>query len=689
MSWRRRRAFVVCLALVGVVAAERVTAPPLLPAFAVVRASRPSSEAVLLDRHGALLHERRVDPNGRRLAWTPLAAVSPLLTEALLRAEDRRFHTHGGVDPIAAAGAARDALSGRVRGASTLTMQLTALLDASLRARASARGALAKLRQIRAAWALERSWSKDEILEAYLNLATWRGELVGIAAASRGLWDRAPHGLGRAESALLVALLRAPNATPDSVAARACRLADEPPMCAEIERSALALAAPPRVRPRATDAPHLATRLLVQDGPARVRTTLDATLQRRVADVLARQVAALVDRNVRDAAALVVDNASGEILAWVGGSGAVSSARHVDGVRARRQAGSTLKPFLYARAFEKRLITPATQLDDSPLDVVTALGTYRPENYDHTHRGPVPAREALASSLNVPAVRVLQLVGVDDFVAVLRGLGVAGLREPDFYGDSLALGSADVSLFELVGAYRALANGGVFTPLRVRPGPAPPGARVLSASATWLVSDALSDRGARAPTFGLESVLATRGWSAVKTGTSKDMRDNWCIGSTRRFTLGVWVGNFSGASMWDVSGIDGAAPAWLEIVESLPPGDASSPPRPAELVASAAGVLLAGTEPAPRRVGRARAPLRIAAPRDGTVLALDPDIPDARERTLFEADAPDPTATFVLNGRRLGHAAQPLLWPLERGRHTLALVAVDGTTLDSVGFRVR
>jgi penicillin-binding protein 1C len=344
---------------------------------------------------------------------------------------------------------------------------------------------------------------------------------------------------------------------------------------------------------------------------------------------------------------------------------------------------------LYARAFERRLVTPATRLDDSPLDVVTALGTYRPENYDHAHRGPVPAREALASSLNVPAVRVLQMVGVDDFVAVLRGLGVAGLRDADFYGDSLALGSADVSLFELVGAYRALANGGVFTPLRVQPGAAPAGVRVLSEAATWLVTDALADRAARAPTFGLESVLATRRWSAVKTGTSKDMRDNWCIGSTRRFTIGVWVGNFSGASMWDVSGTDGAAPAWLEIVESLSPGDDAVPSRPADLVASDVGVLLAGTEPAPRGLGATRAPARIRAPRDGSLLALDPDVPDTRERMLFEVEAPDATLAFVLNGQRLGSAGAPMLWSLVKGRHTLALVGADGTTLDSVAFSVR
>jgi penicillin-binding protein 1C len=523
---------------------------------------------------------------------------------------------------------------------------------------------------------------------------TFRGELAGVAAASRGLFARAPHGLGAAEAALLVALVRAPNAPRDAVVARACRVAarsHEAVSCDDVGRAAeTALAGAPSLPPRAGDAPHLAARILVAGRGARVATTLDAALQRRIAGVLERQVLALGGRNVRDAAALVVANGSGEVLAWVGGSGAASSARHVDGVRAPRQAGSTLKPFLYARAFDARLLTPATRLDDSPLTVVTALGSWRPENYDRSHRGAVAARTALASSLNLPAVRVLQMVGVDDFVALLRRLGVSGLRDADFYGDSLALGSADVSLLELAGAYHALAAGGVYTPLRVEPGPTPPGVRVFSEEAAWLVADALSDRAARAPTFGLESPLATRGWSAVKTGTSKDMRDNWCVGWTRRFTVAVWVGNFSGASMWDVSGVDGAAPAWLEIVESLPRGGEPLQP-PSGLERTSDGFAIAGTAPAPLApsAAAARAPRRIVAPQDGSVLALDPDIPDARERTLLEAEPADPGLALVLDGRRVGGAGAPILWPLARGRHRLALVDAAGRPVDAVSFMVR
>jgi len=686
----RRRALALAVVTIVAIAAARATAPPALPDFEAVRANHASSDAVLLDRHGAVLHERRVDPHGRRLAWTALADVAPQLPAALIAAEDRRFRAHGGVDLRALAGAARDALlHGRVRGASTLTMQLAALLDPNLRADASPRGLVAKLRQMRAARALEARWSKDEILEAHLNLASFRGELAGVAAASRGLFDREPHGLGAAHAALLAALLRAPNAAPERVAARACRIEQDGASCDAIEALAReSLARPPVVRARVADAPHLAARLLDGTRGARVATTLDAALQRHVAAVLDRQVRELGDRNVRDAAALVVDNASGEVLAWVGGSGAASSARFVDGVRARRQAGSTLKPFLYARAFDARLVTPATRLLDAPLDVVTPLGAWRPANYDHAYRGPVAAREALAASLNVPAVRLLQMVGVDELVATLGALGVANLRDPNFYGDSLALGSADVTLFELVGAYRALAQGGVFAPLRVEPGPREPETRVFSEAAAWLVADALSDRASRAVTFGLDGALATPIWSAVKTGTSKDMRDNWCIGFTRDHTVGVWVGNFSGASMWGVSGVDGAAPAWRAIVDALG-GDANGPAQPSGIENVGGDFALAGTAPAERPIATPRAPRRILAPQDGSILALDPDIPDEREATLLEAEPRDGALSLVIDGRRVGSAADAVLWPLARGRHELALVDAAGATLDTAAFVVR
>jgi penicillin-binding protein 1C len=344
--------------------------------------------------------------------------------------------------------------------------------------------------------------------------------------------------------------------------------------------------------PRAELAPQVARQVLKTGGEAVVRSTLDAELQQFAAERLNHHLQVLQSQHMGEGALLVVDNASGDILAYLSATSDPERGRFVDGVAAKRQAGSTLKPFLYAAAFDRRVLTPASILNDSPLDIGLSGGIYQPKNYDGGHRGAVSARNALASSMNVPAVRVLDLIGTESFLRTLRGLGVKGLTEAgDFYGPSLALGTADVTLRELVAAYRALANGGVYTELKLLPsGEAPGGGhRVFSAAAAFLAGDILADRQARSFTFGLENPLATRFWTAVKTGTSKDMRDNWCIGFSRRYTVGVWVGNFSGAPMRDVSGLTGAAPLWLELMNRLHGQEGSLAPNPPAEVVRAAG----------------------------------------------------------------------------------------------------
>ncbi|HEU4427204.1 MAG TPA: penicillin-binding transpeptidase domain-containing protein, partial [Myxococcota bacterium] len=426
-----------------------------------------------------------------------------------------------------------------------------------------------------------------------------------------------------------------------------------------------------------------------------VRTTLDADVQRLAVRALHAQLALLDAQRVRDGAVLVVENASGDVLAWVGSSGARSASRSVDFVRARRQAGSTLKPFVYALAFERRLLAPDSLLDDSPLELPTGAGSYRPENYDNHFHGPVPARVALGSSLNVPAVRALERVGVDRAVIALRALGVGGLARADHYGPSLALGAADVTLAELVAAYRALARGGVASPLRVRADdPRGPETRALSEAASFVVADILSDRGSRSLTFGLESALATRSWSAVKTGTSKDMRDNWCVGFSRKYTVGVWVGNGGGEPMWHVSGVDGAAPVWSEIMNALHASEPSAPPAPPSgVVRTASGYALSGTETASALIRDARAPsaalARIVSPARDLRVALDPDIPLPQQRILFEAQPAHAALTFALDGAPLGFASEPHLWAPVRGRHELVLRDAAGAELDRVAFVVR
>lgn len=687
---------------------------PGVLSFQTVRAAHHASDMRLLDRHGELLHELRTDETGRRLAWTALADISPALQTAVIISEDRRFYTHRGVDGWAlAAAATRWITGGPRRGASTISMQLAALLNAGLSQRGRPRTVEQKWRQIRVAKAIERHWSKAEILEAYLNLVTFRGEIQGVSAAAALLFGKAPHGVTEAEALVLAALLRAPNAVQSAVARRAWRLqetAGDRINQQELDAVvAQALDAPHGLGLRVALAPHVARTLLrpvtatSQEGET-VRSTLDGAVQRVSLQALRHHLLAARGRHVQDGAVLVVDNATGDVLAYVGGSDDLSTAPYVDGIRARRQAGSSLKPFLYGVALEQRLLTAASLLDDTPLDLSVTGGLFRPRNYDEQFGGLVTVRTALAGSVNVPAVRTLDLVGVEVFVQQLRRLGFEGLTESgEYYGPSLALGSADVSLWELVNAYRTLANGGVWSPLRIRAGEREAKARrrLYSEATAFLLSDILADRESRSATFGLESPLATRFWSAVKTGTSKEMRDNWCVGYSRHYTVGVWVGNFSGEPMRDVSGVTGAAPIWFEIISWLHrslPSRPPAPPRgllaravkwPGRVEPSRGEWFLEGTEPTTTAQALAAGHPRIITPVHDMVIALDPDIPPSQQRVVFEAHGDGGALRWMLNGTDLGSAAELLIWDPHPGRHTLSLVDEQARLLDTVAFEVR
>jgi len=682
--------------------------PVDLPAFEAVKAAWRPSEARLLDRHGEVIHQSRVDLQGRRLDWVPLDAVSPALRQALVAAEDRRFNRHQGVDWLALGAAAVGYLTGDARrGASTLSMQLVGLLDPARAGTGALRSPAQKLDQMRAALALERRWSKVQILEAYLNRVSFRGELQGIGAASRGLFAKSPAGLGEAEATLLTALLPSPGAPSTRVARRACAVSQVAGFgidCAQVERLAAAtLDRLPVMDAEAAWAPHVAQRLLRQPG-GEVRSTLDGRLQRAVWRILDDQLRGLGKANARDGAALVVDNASGDILAYVGSAGPASTAPQVDGVQALRQAGSTLKPFIYGLALERQYLTAASLLDDSPLQLETGAGLYVPQNYDRDFKGLVSVRTALASSLNIPAIRTLILTGLEPARDRLRDHGYAGITRPgEYYGYSMALGSPEVSLLEQVTAYRGLANGGRVGPLRLTDtDPAGPFRPVLDGRAAFIVGNILSDRAGRTPTFGLHNPLTTRYWSAVKTGTSKDMRDNWCIGFSRRYTVGVWVGNFEGDSMRNVSGVSGAAPAWLAIMNALHADEPSAAPE------SPGGVVVRqvrfdppleperrewfveGTESALVRLNDpAVGPPRIASPPQGAIIALDPDIPLDNQKVLFKARPGNAELSFVLDGEVLAAADMAVKWLPAPGRHTLVLRNQTGEVHDKVEFQVR
>jgi len=683
-----------------------VMAPALagVPTPQDVKAAWRSSDTTLLDRHGDIIDTVRVDMTGRRLAWVALDDISPTLGRAVLQAEDQRFMEHGGIDFQAIGKAAWDNLFGvqRTRGASTITMQLAGLLDPKLAPRASGRTWARKWDQALAARELEAGWNKRQILEAYLNLASYRGELQGIGAAARGLFGKAPSGLDAGEAAILASLLRAPTAPPRSVARRACALArelDPRTDCAaidwEVDAAFVRTAAPAPSAMGTT--PQLVRRIGAGPGSV-VRSTLDAGLQRYAAATLRRRLAELAGRNVGDGAVIVIDNASGEVRAYVANDGA----GEVDGVTALRQAGSTLKPFLYELALERGQLTAASLLDDTPADIPTVGGLYVPQNYDHQYRDAASVRTSLAGSLNVPAVRTLMLAGLERFHERLRQLGITSLTEaPEFYGWSLALGSGDVSLLELANAYRTLANGGLQDGVTFVPRAASSKRRVLDARASFIVADILSDRAARSTTFGLANELATGFWSAVKTGTSKDMRDNWCVGFSDRYTVGVWVGNFDGGSMWDVSGVSGAAPVWRDVMDYLhrdrpsrqpaaPPGLVRQAVRFAPAVEPERGEwFVRGTETSlVEALAPARRAPRIVYPVTGSIIALDPDIPAPLQRMRLRAYG-GAGLHWELDGAHAGPADATATWAPRPGEHELKLVGDDGRVVAAARFEVR
>jgi penicillin-binding protein 1C len=694
----------VGIALLIIVGALWVlTAPPPLPSHAYVVAEWKPSEAWLYDRNGELIDSIRVDFRTRRLAWVPLSKIAPTLQDTLIRAEDKRFRDHGGIDWYAVGSAIQSRFDGSTsRGASTLSMQVAAFLAPSL-AEPGARSWRDKIRQMRAAWALESAWSKDEILEAYLNMAGFRGEAQGVGAGALGLFGKTPDSLSPQDAALMVALLPSPGAAAANVGARACRIA--PTLnCKALNQSAMAMIDERQSLALDPDlAPHLAVKLLKKPG-VRLTTTLDRKAQEIANTALRRQLLSLGKDRARDGAVVVVDNATGDVLAYVGGVGGESTASFVDGADALRQAGSTLKPFLYGQVIESGYLTPASILDDSPVQLDTASGLYVPQNYDRAFKGPVSVRTALAGSLNVPAVRTLLLAGTEAFRDRLWDAGYRGLTEDgDYYGFSLALGSAEVTLMQQAAAYRTFAMGGMWSPLRLqkeeeREAPR----RVFSAQAAWMIGNILSDPAARASTFGLDSALKLPFWSAAKTGTSKAMRDNWCIGFSDRYTVAVWVGNLEGDSMKAVSGTSGAAPIWRDVMLGLHqdrPGQSPLMPEgierrhitfanniePARFDYFLAGTGQTQTSLAP---AEARRP-RIVNPVSGTVYALDPDIPIDKQRMGVGVTGSIVGHRLLFDKRDIGSAEDHPVLPTIPGAHRLALVDVSGRVIDQVLFTVR
>ena len=542
----------------------------------------PASGLEFLDRHGRTLRELR-DGQEQFSRTAAEGEIPTVLMQATLAAEDQRFWSHNGVDWRATLRAAWQLVrNGRiVSGGSSITQQLVKL--------AAPRPRTFRTKLIEAAQALrlEREWDKPRILAAYLNRLDYGNLRAGSDAAARHYFDKAPADLSAAEAAFLAGLPQAPSRLNPRARFAGAKRRQEWILgrmhalgWLTSEDYTRSLAEPVQLAPprREFAAPHFVDLLLEREPPdtsrpQRVTTTLDLELNRFVEQTLRSQFARLREQQVGNGAAVVLDNRTGAVLALVGSEDYFApAAGQVNGAWAPRSAGSTLKPFTYALAFE-RGATPASIVADVPCEFSTATGVFAPVNYDRHCHGPVRHRLALANSLNIPAVRVLdELGGAAVLHARLRACGLTTLAQPaEHYGLGLTLGNAEVRLLELANAYACLARLGEWRPWRLLEGAGDceSPTRVISREAAWLVADVLADNRARALAFGLETPLRFDFPVACKTGTSTDYRDNWAVGYTPEFTVAVWAGNFDGSPMRGVSGVTGAGPVLHTIFQNL------------------------------------------------------------------------------------------------------------------------
>ncbi len=523
--------------------------------------------SAVYDRDGQLLRLALAADQRYRL-FTPLDALPANAVEGTLLYEDRWFFQHPGINPAAVVRAAWSTFIQRERtlGASTLSMQLARLrfaIDSSTIA--------GKLEQMLRALQLERHYSKRDILEAYLNLAPYGGNIEGLGTASLIYFGKPAANLTLHEALSLVVVpqnpvQRAPDrGDTDSLrAARARAFALWQQAHPEDADHRLTLALPLAIQPRSQLpflAPHFVDALLQRYGTGSWHSSLDSTLQRTVEQHVTGWLADRQRDGLDNAAVLVVDTRDNAIAAYVGSANFFSDAIHgqVDGINARRSPGSTLKPFVYGRAIEQGLLHPRTLLKDLP----TRFGAYTPENFDRGFLGPVSAQDALIFSRNVPAVDVAEQLQ-PDFYAFLQQAGIEKLRERDFYGLGIALGGVEVSMLELAGLYSSLVHQGVQTPLAWLQSErnARPGTRVLSAEAAFITLQMLKhnqrpDARRDAPD------------TAWKTGTSWAFRDAWSVGLSGHYLIAVWVGHFDGHSNPALIGRSAAAPLLFRLVDQL------------------------------------------------------------------------------------------------------------------------
>ncbi|MBX7152829.1 penicillin-binding protein 1C [bacterium] len=712
----------------------------------------------IFDRNGYLLREI-LSPQEGRGQWTPLEKISPRAIVSAVTAEDKRFYDHHGVDPMATLRAITQNLRAMetVSGGSTITQQVIRNVYHF------PRNILFKLIEMWYAVRLEHTRTKNEILEQYFNRIPFGNQAFGIEAAAQLYFGKSSSDLSWAESAFLIALPKSPTfynpyKNFDKAQKRQHFILSKLREAGHLSEDELqrALNEPIVLFPKTSpfNAPHFINWILKKtpDATSNIHTTLDLPLQKEIEKIVTGQIRLLSHENVTNAAVLVVQNSTGSILAMCGSADYFSEQHdgQFNAVFSKRQPGSALKPFTYSLAFEKGF-SPASLIPDVETVIPTAEGNFTPKNYDHKFHGPVRARVALACSYNVPAVRILQTLGVDQLLGRLRVCGITTLdHNADYYGHGLTLGNGEVTLFELTQAYTIFPNQGRLIRLHaIEDENVPPPAVITSPQTAFLINDILSDAIARVPAFGYESPIALPFPCAAKTGTSSDFRDNWTFGYTNDFTVGVWVGNFDNSPMNDISGVTGAGPIMREIMLYL--YRQSSPekfPLPSKIkrvtVCGISGELshegcastvqeyfIDGSEPlvscrahsssgkvnyaalspiyaqwnADKDANRqndallnmrkqfdAVRSLKIVYPADGTQFKIDPDLRGDYQAIYFEALAPGNVShiRWYLNGKLYEENDIPFkkLWRLKPGQYVLRAESFDKKLTDEIRFEV-
>ena len=533
----------------------------------------PNGTLTLLDYRGREIAEL-ASPEARAQFPVTLEQMGPWLPRVTVALEDRRFYQHQGIDWRGTIAACARNLKSRqiVSGASTITQQLVKLACGRNR-----RSWSVKLYEAIVAWKLERRWSKQRILTEYLNRSSYGNRRLGPEAAARAYFGKPARDLTLSEGIFLAGLPQAPTrfnpwrhpAEANRKYARSLKRLVNLEAITRDQQSLLA--EPPKIL--RTDpprfAPHFVDAVVAQNPELRgtVRTTLDLDLQSTVERLSRSHLSALNRHDITQAAVVVIENATGAIRAMVGSENYAVS--QINGATLPRSCGSTLKPFVYLEAIDKRLFTAASLLPDTPDAIRNEYADYDPQNYSHHHFGPVRLREALGCSLNVPAVFVLSQLGARSTFYELQKWGFNFPQGLDDYGAGFVLGNAETRLVDLAAAYAGLARGGIAMRAKSLASEHRPLTRIASREATAIISDILCDNEARQRSFGLRSPLAFEQRVAAKTGTSSGFRDTWTVGFDKEHTVGVWAGNFDGRPMRDTFAVQAASPLWAAIMQEL------------------------------------------------------------------------------------------------------------------------